>query len=539
VVTETFQTKLSEAAQLIARRAKSATVEPIHIALAFSYLNPRRFASLRQSNWGNLEARLDATKAPDYRGTNFGVFAQNFFASERGEDDLWEQLSYLLQEQSDPRNSDSEVANISSTQKESSTSPESRNILFHEISVATSTREELVSNAFNEEVSEIISRIGEKQIGSSSDDSDLLFSVGQGSDIEHQLFHQILKLLVNAEGEKGRDLAYQFAERLVEMVGENLGAEGFNHPLLDITREHVKEAIGNGIDAGSRNSNSFDSEFSELIGLHDVKRTLRKFLDLLDLERLREERGLKAPKTSLHIAFLGAPGTGKTEVARRYGKILKAMNVLEKGQFIEVDRSELVGKYVGETEEKTSKILKRAIGGVLFIDEAYSLNDQYSSGKGFGAEAVDTIVRFMENNRENFVLILAGYESEIRELLKVNPGLMSRVPTLIEFADYGAQDLAAIFVSIANRAGFQLSADIQTKLGDYFTPFAGKDEFGNARGVRNLFESTMRNVASRASKLGNLATMADINTIYFEDIPFSDFRSDKDRPTFGFSPNGR
>ena len=225
------------------------------------------------------------------------------------------------------------------------------------------------------------------------------------------------------------------------------------------------------------------AELDAMIGLDRVKKEIHRQVALLTVERLRAEAGLKAPKMSRHLIFVGNPGTGKTTVARLIGAIYRALRLLPKGQLVEVDRSELVAGYVGQTAMKTAEVVARAVDGVLFIDEAYAL-----AGDQFAQEAVNTLVKEMEDHRESLVVIVAGYPDPMVGFIAQNPGLASRFTTTIEFDDYTDDELLDILRSIATGSDYELTPDAEKRVRMTLQAAARGPAFGNGRYSRNMFE---------------------------------------------------
>lgn len=264
------------------------------------------------------------------------------------------------------------------------------------------------------------------------------------------------------------------------------------------------------------------NELNELTGLDGVKKEINNLTSLVKISKIREEKGLKTPNISKHMVFTGNPGTGKTTVARLLGNIYKCLGVLSKGQLVEVDRSGLVAGYVGQTAIKTEEAIKQAIGGILFIDEAYSLSEGKGEGD-FGQEAIDTLLKAMEDNRDNLVVIVAGYPDLMEGFLASNPGLKSRFNKFINFEDYTSEELILILEGMCEKQEYKISDDVKTYLKEKFDEVLKDipDSFANARTVRNLLEFAITNQAARIVNEEDL-TEEKLMTIELDDI--KDFR---------------
>ena len=240
-------------------------------------------------------------------------------------------------------------------------------------------------------------------------------------------------------------------------------------------------------------------ELNELIGLESVKARVAEMTNFVRIQQVRRDRGLKALQVSLHTVFAGNPGTGKTTVARLIGKIYRALGVLKKGHLVECDRAALVGEYVGQTAPKTNAVIDSALDGILFVDEAYALA---KGGNDFGQEAIETLLKRMEDNRERLIVIVAGYTGEMNGFIGSNPGLQSRFTTFIEFPDYTPAQLSEIFASMARENGMICSVRLREKAYAYFdTLYQNRARhFGNARLVRNNFEAALNRQATRLAK---------------------------------------
>ena len=260
------------------------------------------------------------------------------------------------------------------------------------------------------------------------------------------------------------------------------------------------------------------AELNALIGLEAVKKDVDSLVNLVKVRALRKERGLKCPDMSLHLVFSGNPGTGKTTVARIIGKIFSALGLLSKGHLVEVDRSGLVAGYVGQTAIKTQEVIQKALGGVLFIDEAYALAPE-NADKDFGQEAIDTILKAMEDHRDDLVVIVAGYASLMPRFIDSNPGLKSRFNKYLFFEDYNGQQLYEIFLSRVKSNDYRLDDQAAQAIREHLEElYEDRDEnFGNARDVRNLFERIVANQANRVAAL-EAPSDEDILTITTADL---------------------
>ncbi|HMO14020.1 MAG TPA: AAA family ATPase [Pirellulaceae bacterium] len=244
------------------------------------------------------------------------------------------------------------------------------------------------------------------------------------------------------------------------------------------------------------------SELDQLIGMELVKKEVRTLTNFLEVQRKRQLAGLPETKISLHMVFAGNPGTGKTSVARVLGKIFGAMGILKKGHLVETDRSGLVAEFAGQTAPKTNRTIDSALDGILFIDEAYSLVSE-SGNDPYGAEAIQTLLKRMEDDRERLIVILAGYPKEMQHLIRSNPGLSSRVGRRIEFADYTPIELAQIFQAMCDKHKYETDGRIRGSLLLGLTwLYEHRDKhFGNGRLVRNVFEGSIRHLANRVAEL--------------------------------------
>ena len=246
------------------------------------------------------------------------------------------------------------------------------------------------------------------------------------------------------------------------------------------------------------------AELNALTGLDAVKKDVEALAHMQEIQHLREKRGLKKIPMSNHLVFSGNPGTGKTTVARLLAKIYHKIGILSKNSVEEVDRARLVAGYVGQTAIKTQEVIEKAMGGVLFIDEAYTLAPD-ANGKDYGQEAIDTLLKAMEDKRDNFVVIVAGYPEPMKKFIESNPGLRSRFNKYINFEDYTPSQLATIYQSMCKQAGYVLSVEAKTCIIEKLENLHANRSanFANAREVRNLFEKAVVKQASRLFEIKN------------------------------------
>ncbi len=309
---------------------------------------------------------------------------------------------------------------------------------------------------------------------------------------------------VSAERTSSKDIAVNNSAILSDESSSNL-------TVIEPDKEETLESLLN--------------ELDELIGLENIKQDVHSLVNFVKVAKIREDRGMKVPDISYHLVFTGNPGTGKTTIARLLGRVYFQMGILSKGQLIEVDRSGLVAGYLGQTAIKTQKIIQEALGGVLFIDEAYSLAGG-DNDDSYGQEAIETILKAMEDHRDEMVVIVAGYPELMHKFIKSNPGLSSRFNKYFEFKDYNGEELLAIFNQFCKKNGYKISFDAEEELRHFFNKlYDERDEhFGNARTSRNIFEGTINAQANRIASQKTITDeeltkieLVDVNVVLHDD----------------------
>ncbi|MFA9463733.1 MAG: AAA family ATPase [Velocimicrobium sp.] len=305
-------------------------------------------------------------------------------------------------------------------------------------------------------------------------------------------------------------------ESIVEEKQKVVEKTGYVSEQMEIMKEEqLEEALEQS--KAKTKLDEYLEELKDLVGLRNVKEEIESLINLIKVRKLRENFHMPVMDMTYHMVFTGNPGTGKTTVARLVAKIYQELGILSTGNLVETDRSGLVAGYVGQTALKVKEVVEKSLGGVLFIDEAYSLSNNGSND--FGAEAIDTLVKMMEDHRDNLIVIVAGYKEEMKIFLDSNTGLVSRFNKFITFDDYSIEELTEILGSMSNKVGIELTMEATDYIKSRLSEFTADEfrVFGNARGIRNAFEKIMIKQANRLVKVEN-PTKENLCEILVEDV---------------------
>ncbi len=314
--------------------------------------------------------------------------------------------------------------------------------------------------------------------------------------------------------DEAREASGSRKEYLVERAKKLIALANNVTPATQTSGPNISSqpGVSGNSDQPAENLETLKKELHSFIGLDVVKTEVDSMIDWIQIAKQRKEQGLPTTDLSLHMVFSGNPGTGKTTIARLLARMYHSLGVLSQGQLVEVDRSNLVAGYIGQTAIKTSEVIKSALGGVLFIDEAYTLTSK--GGNDFGQEAVDTLLKAMEDHRDDLMVIVAGYTDKMEAFIQSNPGLKSRFTNFLEFPDYTEDELIDIFKLNCKKGGYKLSSDAEPSLKAAIRRLRQEnDPFGNGRDVRNLFQKTIRNQSVRLAKESGTHTKDELATL--------------------------
>jgi stage V sporulation protein K len=328
------------------------------------------------------------------------------------------------------------------------------------------------------------------------------------------------EILAGLHPEKYKILLLKYEKFINNAFGLTFNKKEDFGEVLGIKKREIKKETTNAKPINAEDSlEKVLNELNQLVGLEKVKSDVLELINFLEIQKKREKQGLKNAEITLHTVFLGPPGTGKTTVARLLGRIYKHLGYLSKGQLLETDREGLIAGYVGQTATKVNKAVEDSLGGVLFIDEAYALN-QSLHGNDYGAEAISTLLKRMEDHRSDLAVVVAGYTEPMKSFIESNPGLRSRFNRYFHFDHFKPEELLKVFKTFCEKSDFITEKEADEKLLDTFELCYEKrnDGFGNARDVRNIFDICVQNHANRIIKLKSLNKKI-LKTITEEDIP--------------------
>ena len=341
---------------------------------------------------------------------------------------------------------------------------------------------------------------------------------------------EITKLATLITEENSKEATIALLKKISEVIDGRISKMGISHVAKLVNTSLIEYygyvalqnicKVDSEVDDDSRTLSELLDELNALVGLESVKEKVGDLIAYQKVQKLRRENNLNSTRSTLHLAFTGNPGTGKTTVARIVGRVYKQIGLLSKGHFVEVSRTDLIAGYQGQTALKVKKVIEKAKGGVLFIDEAYSITENDHSDS-YGRECLTELTKALEDYRDDLVVIVAGYTVPMEKFFRSNPGLKSRFNTFIEFPDYAVEELEAILHSICQTNDYILTEEVKSQIRTYLENVVAekKRDFANGRLVRNLYEDLIMNHARRVSKLQHL-TREDLCTIQVEDFSF-------------------
>lgn len=546
---------LADYARSEAKRVSADSISPIHLLAAVRRWQEEKFDTQFPGMAESIRAALrttagQSTKAPDLSEDIIGILKEV-----SGPEDAWTMAESLTEITKDLRNSsltgfthpsrgDASTSSVDSPPAPEESTPDplpfaiTDGLIERLSSISGRDSDDLLSSVLSAAHAVAVETLGHTPTDLSEKICNAAMVDPRDLGAESSMGTLVADVAQCGHPEAGK-AATQLALALVEVaewaaaMDTNVTVEEIER--IDTIRLRLRDQLADKIDAESEAMSAFEEKFAHLVGMQSVKAEIRKRVDFLVVNKRREKRGMPPAGHRMHMAFVGNPGTGKTTVARLYGELLNDLGLLPTRNFIETDRSGLVAGFVGQTEEKTLEAINRADGGVLFIDEAYALDDGYQSNKGFGEEATNVIVKQMEDRRDRLVVIFAGYREPTLNFFTLNPGLKSRVPVVVDFPDYSTSELVEIAERIAGSRRLVIDGGAKDRMAILLARSAETDAFGNARTVENILESAERNVVDRNSSLGNLATEAELRTITADDLPDV---PPAHRKVIGFGPSG-
>ena len=543
----------------VAKNNWSEKVSLLHVFAAIRRWDKDTFDSSFPDMEVNLVKALEHSKGDSVKPDGFEPEVEKMLAEVKSESDVWalaQALKELLEDQfkeSDEESDSGPSVKSAGVARSEDPAEVEESTKFEAEFLSLLLNRELVNNAAELSGRAVVALA--KSLASDamyvaktilgSDNSEIAVVVAQSLGLEANQVQSATELsltvqeIASIDSPDARRIATKIALALVD-VGEYSAAlddevTKEETDRIDGIRLKLRDQLADKIDVASDAIVEFEQKFSHLVGMESVKTDLRKRVDFLVVNKRRQQRGHVVSSQRMHMAFVGNPGTGKTTVARLYAELLQNVGLLPSNRVVETDRSGLVAEHVGQTDKKTKDVIKKANGGVLFIDEAYALNDRYGNQKGFGEEATDVLVKEMEDRRDSLVVIVAGYKEPMMDFIQLNPGLKSRIPVVIDFPDYSDDELIEITQRIGKGRGLTFENKALEKVRTLLNIEKMNEGFGNAREVENLIDAAQRNLTLRISHLGNLATEVESHNIVANDIP--DVPQQQPKKQIGFTRN--